>query len=241
MLITSLTRSFFIKSVAFLLVMAGAGLISIAHAQSSVTLYGVVDLGFSYQRIKAGQDPETFDFPNKIYSQFGMASGQEASSRWGLKGVEDIGNGLRANFVFESGFDATVGTYSGFTRQSTLGLSQRDLGSVDLGRRLSPGSIAFVGIDPFNTNFGQASLDSSMGAVNIRFSNMMAFTTDFLGDLKLMAGYSFDTGLKAVNSPVQPGAFGSSNKFRALSWAARYASGPVLVAGLFDTYNSPSG
>ena len=241
MLGTSNTRSFFNKSVSFLVAMAGAGLISVAHAQSSVTLYGVVDLGFAYQRVKAGRSPDTFVFPNQIYSQFGMAYGQEASSRWGLKGVEDIGNGLRANFVYESGVDATVGTYSGFTRQSTLGLSQRDLGSVDLGRRLSPGSIAFVGIDPFNTNFGQASLDSSMGAANIRFSNMMAFTTDFLGDLKLMAGYSFDTGLKAINSPVKPGAFGTSNKFRATSLAARYASGPVLVAGLFDTYYSPSG
>ena len=94
MLGTSNTRSFFNKSVSFLVAMAGAGLISVAHAQSSVTLYGVVDLGFAYQRVKAGRSPDTFVFPNQIYSQFGMASGQEASSRWGLKGVEDIGNGL---------------------------------------------------------------------------------------------------------------------------------------------------
>lgn len=234
-------RSINTAKVSLACLIAATGLTGVAHAQSSVTLYGVIDLGFSYQRIKAGQSPETFDFPNKIYSQFGMASGQEASSRWGLKGVEDLGNGLRAIFVFENGIDATDGSTSKLARQSTLGLSQKGLGAVDLGRRLSPGSIAFVGIDPFATNFGQASLDSSMGATNIRFSNMTAITTDNLGGLKLMAGYSFDTNLKAINSPVKAGSFGTTNKFRALSLAARYQAGPVLVAGLFDTYFSPSG
>lgn len=221
--------------------LSGAGLFNNAHAQSSVSLYGVVDLGLAYQRNKAGSSPEVFNKPNTLYSQFGLASGQESSSRWGLKGVEDLGNGLKANFVYESGVDATNGATSGFTRQSTLGLTQDGIGSVDLGRRLSPGSIAFVGIDPMNYSYGQASLDSSMGAANIRISNMVALTTDDFSGFKLSAGYSFDTGLKAINSPVKPGAFGTSNKFRAVSIAARYSSGPLLVAALFDTYLSPSG
>jgi general bacterial porin, GBP family len=219
----------------------GAGTVNNAHAQSSVTLYGVVDLGLSYQRNKAGSAPEIFKNPNQIYSQFGLASGQEASSRWGLKGVEDLGNGLKANFVYESGIDATNGTASGFTRQSTLGLTQNGIGSVDLGRRLSPGSIAFVGIDPMNYSYSIASLDSSMGATNVRFSNMVVLATDDFSGFRLSAGYSFDTGLKAINSPVKPGAFGTSNKFRAVSVAARYSSGPLLVAAMFDTYLSPSG
>lgn len=221
--------------------LSGAGLINNAHAQSSVSLYGVVDLGLAYQRNKAGSSPEVFNKPNTIYSQFGLASGQESSSRWGLKGVEDLGNGLKANFVYESGIDATNGAALGFTRQSTLGLTQDGIGSVDLGRRLSPGSIAFVGIDPMNYNYGQASLDSSMGAANIRISNMVVLATDDFSGFKLSAGYSFETGLKAINSPVKPGAFGTSNKFRAVSVAARYSSGPLLVAALFDTYLSPSG
>lgn len=219
----------------------GAGLVNNAHAQSSVSLYGVVDLGFAYQRNKTGTSQEVFKKPNTIYSQFGLASGQEAASRWGLKGVEDLGNGLKANFVYESGIDATNGTASGFTRQSTLGLTQNGIGSIDLGRRLSPGSIAFVGIDPFNTSYGLASLDSSMGATNIRYSNMVALATDDFNGFKFMAGYSSETGLKAVNSPVKPEAFGTSNKFRAVSLAARYSSGPVLLSALFDTYLSPSG
>jgi general bacterial porin, GBP family len=225
----------------FTSLISGAGVFNNAHAQSTVTLFGVVDIGFAYQRIKAGSDPSSFINPNNIYSQFGMASGQEASSRWGLKGVEDLGNGLKANFVYESPVDVTNGLSSGFTRQSTLGLSQSGVGSVDLGRRLSPGSYAFVGIDPFNTNFSLASLDSSMGATNIRFSNMIALTTASFGGLSFLAGYSTDTGLRAINSPVKAGTFGTSNKFRALSLGARYSSGPVLIGALFDTYFTPSG
>ncbi len=205
-----------------------------------MTLYGVVDLGFAYQRNKAGTSPGVFTHPNTIYSQFGLVSGQEAASRWGLKGVEDLGRGLKAVFVLESGIDATNGSSGGFTRQSTLGLVQNGVGSMDLGRRLSPGSIAFVGIDPFNTNFSQASLDSSMGATNIRYSNMLALATEDFNGFQFMAGYSFETGLKAVDSPVQAGVFGTSNKFRAVSIAVRYSSGPVLLSVMFDTYLSPS-
>jgi len=111
---------------------------------------------------------------------------------------------------------------------------------MDVGRRLSPGSIAIVGIDPFNTNFSQASLDSSMGATNIRYSNMLALATEDFNGFQFMAGYSFETGLKAADSPVQAGAFGTSNKFRAVSITVRYSSGPVLQTAMFDTYLSPS-
>lgn len=211
------------------------------RAESSVTLYGQADLGFAYQHIKAGSDASVFNSPNTTFSQFAMASGQESSSRWGLKGVEDLGDGWKARFVYESAINATDGSSSGFTRQATLGLSQDGLGSVDLGRRLTPGTYAFAGIDPFNVNYGQASLDSSMGATNIRYSNMIAFTTKSFSGLSLLGGYSTDTALKAVNSPVAPGKFGTTNKFRALSLGARFKSGPLLIGALFDTYFTPSG
>lgn len=212
-----------------------------SHAESSVTLYGQVDLGFAYQSVRAGNDANVFINPGTTFSQFAMASGQESSSRWGLKGVEDLGNGASVRFVLESAVNATDGSSSGFSRQSTLGLSKKGIGSIDLGRRLSPGTYAFAGIDPFNVNYGQASLDSSMGATNIRYSNMIAFTTESISGLSLLGGYSTDTGLKSINSPVKAQAFGTSNKFRALSLGARYKSGPLVIGALFDTYFTPSG
>lgn len=230
-----------------LIVLALAGTSSLAKAQSSqssqssVTIFGLVDMGIAYQSRKAGSDPNVFTNPAKTYNQFGLASGQAGSSRWGLKGTEDLGNGLQANFVYESGVNVATGASSGFLRQSTLGLSSAALGSIDLGRRLSPGSYAFAGIDPFDYNYDQAALSSSMGASNIRFSNMIAFTTAPFGGLSLLGGYSFDTGLGAIRSPEKAGAFGTTNKFRALSIGARFANGPVLISGLYDMYFTPSG
>lgn len=214
---------------------------SMASAQSSVTLYGLVDIGIAYQSRKAGTDSNVFKNPSKTYNQLGLASGQAASSRWGLKGTEDLGNGLKANFVYESGVNVATGASTGFTRQATLGLSSASLGSIDLGRRLTPGTYAFAGIDPFDYNYDQAALNSSMGATNIRFSNMIAVTTASFGGFSLLGGYSFDTGLGAINSPEKPGTFGTSNKFRALSLGARFASGPVLVGAMYDMYFTPSG
>jgi len=229
------------KSIKLLtLSVALASTAALAQAQDSVTLYGVVDIGLAYQTRTAGTSSSQFAEPGQSKSQLGLASGQQSSSRWGLKGVEDLGNGYKANFVYESGVNVTDGSSKGFTRQATLGLVSDSLGSMDLGRRLSPGSNAFKGIDPFDVSFNQASMDSSLGATNIRFSNMIAITTASFSGFSFLAGYSFDTGLKSLNSPTKPG-FETSQKNRALSLAARFANGPVLLAAMFDTYFSPSG
>jgi len=205
-----------------------AGFAGAASAQSSVTLYGVVDLGYSYQTIKS---------PIEKRSQFAMASGQQSSSRWGLKGVEDLGNGLKANFVYESGIAANTGTSTDFTRQSTLGLTSTSWGSIDLGRRSSPGTWAFSGIDPFSASFGSSALDASMGAQFIRLSNMVMYTTPNMSGFGAAVGYSNDTGLGSRgNSASTAPTFSTSNKMRAVSVGLRYANGPLLVSGMYDTY-----
>jgi len=151
-----------------------AGFAGAASAQSSVTLYGVVDVGVLSQTLKTGNnDP----LGNRTSNQTGMASGQQSGSRWGLKGVEDLGNGLSANFVYESAVSTNDGTSSNFTRQSTLGLVSKSWGALDLGRRTSPGTVAFAGIDPFGNGYGTASLDSSMGMSFARYSNMLMYST----------------------------------------------------------------
>ena len=214
--------------------------IAASQTNANVTLYGLVDLGLAYQSVTAGDSPTEFRNPGRRASQLALASGQQSSSRWGLKGTEDLGDGLSASFVLESGFNAADGTGSGFSRQTTIGLSQKNVGAIELGRQLSPGSYAFKGIDPFDTSFGQASMDSSLGATNVRLSNMVFVSSTELSGLRFMAAWSFETGLKSLNSPNKPG-FETSQKDRAVSLAARYASGPVLLAAMFDTYYSPSG
>jgi len=223
-----------------------AGFAGAASAQSSVTLYGVVDIGVLSQTIKTGDnDPGG----NETSNQTGMASGQQAGSRWGLKGVEDLGNGLSANFVYESSVTANTGASSGFTRQSTLGLASKSWGSFDLGRRTTPGTVAFSGIDPFGSGFGTAALDSSMGMVFSRNSNMLMYTSPNFNGFSGAIGYSFDFGGTTYNAPTSAtysnttdliAKYGSTTKARALGLGLRYAKGPLLIAGTYDTFIAPA-
>jgi len=217
------------------------GWVGQTHAQSSITLYGLVDIGYAYQIRHAGSDPATFPSPGRTSSEFGMASGQQSGSRWGIKGTEDLGSGLKVNFVYESAVTVNTGQSTGFTRQSTLGVVDDALGAVDMGRRVSPGTQAFAGIDPFDFSFGQSSLTSSMGSTFIRLSNMVAYTSPTFAGFNVYAGWSFDTGLRQVNSPESAAAFGTSNKFRALSVGTRYAIERLLLSAMYDAYYSPAG
>lgn len=70
---------------------------------ADVTLYGLVDYGFNYQH-------RDIDMPNvDAKDSFEMRSGMNSGSRFGLKGTEDLGNGLKVGFVLENGFDADTG------------------------------------------------------------------------------------------------------------------------------------
>jgi predicted porin len=107
----------------------------VAQAESSVTLYGVIDTGIGYNKIEGdGYDG----------SKLGMINGIQAGSRWGVRGSEDLGDGLRAVFKLESGFDSANGQrgQSGrlFGRQATIGLANDAWGTLDFGRQATIGS-----------------------------------------------------------------------------------------------------
>ncbi|CAB3671572.1 Outer membrane porin protein [Paraburkholderia sediminicola] len=111
-------------SVAFLTLSA---LGSAAYAQSSVTLYGIVDTGFLIN--------------NNVKGLHQYAFSQATSSRWGMKGTEDLGGGLSAIFTLESGFTSGTGTLSQggllFGRKAFVGLSSKTWGTVTAGRQYS--------------------------------------------------------------------------------------------------------
>jgi len=71
-----------------------------AHAQSSLTLYGILDVFGGYQSAKTG---------GKNTSLYVLGNNGELTSRWGLRGTEDLGGGYRTTFALESGFDPGTG------------------------------------------------------------------------------------------------------------------------------------
>jgi GBP family porin len=216
------------------------GIASAVSAQSSVTLYGVVDMGILSQTITSGDnDP----LGNQTSNQIGLASGQQSGSRWGLKGVEDLGDGFSANFVFESSVSVNTGESSGFTRQSTLGLTSELWGKLDLGRRTTPGTVAFDGIDPFTNSFGTASLNNSMGATFSRLSNMVMYTSPLMNGFMASVGYSFDAEAKSITgAPVSSRyaykyeQWGSTTKTRSFNLGLRYANGSFILGAVYAQY-----
>ena len=85
---------------------------------ADVTLYGVVDLGLKYTN--SDSDISGQDDVNTLE----MATGMQSGSRFGLKGVEDLGNGMKVGFVLENGFDGDTGDINNggrmFGRESQL-------------------------------------------------------------------------------------------------------------------------
>ena len=101
---------------------------------ADVTLYGRIDGGFQYNQ-------ESIDLNGKEVvddSSFKMGSGQSTGSRFGVKGTEEISEGLKVGFVLEHGFNFDNGGYGDddrmFNREATLQLISDNYGTLALGR-----------------------------------------------------------------------------------------------------------
>lgn len=161
-----------------------------AFAQSSVTIYGIADVGF--QSLDLGQGRMSR-----------IQSGQEAGSRLGFKGTEDLGGGLKANFVLEQGIllDTGASDQGGrtFGRTSYVGLSG-DFGFVNLGRDKTTTLKFFDNYDPFvsaliNNGTGTRANYFVAGTTaqdtGGRVSNAVFYGTPNLSGFTALASYGF--------------------------------------------------
>lgn len=197
-----------------------------AHAQSSVTLYGVVDAGLGYtsgQRVvvtpgKAGR-PTVYQ--NKPF--YGFASGTWSGPRWGLKGTEDLGGGLSAIFQIESGFNIGTGQgWSGdrlFGRQAYMGLSSKQYGTLTLGRQYDPivMYVASIGPGSFTTGVTAHPGDLDNEDNQSRVNNTILYRTPTWNGMQFGAMYGFGN---------QAGSVKSRNMW---SVGGNYAYGPFAV------------
>jgi predicted porin len=116
-----------------------------AHADSEVTLYGIIDAGFGYSNNAAvTQTAAAAGRPAKLSNASAVTfnSGTWTGSRWGLKGSEDLGGGTKAIWRLENGFNVGTGA-SGqggaeFGRHAYVGLTDKRLGTLTLGRQYDP-------------------------------------------------------------------------------------------------------
>jgi predicted porin len=223
-----------------------------AAQQNSVTLYGIIDLGLEYDHVR--QYAFSGGLPQGDLNQtfFGMSNGVQSGSRFGLRGNEDLGSGFGVNFVLEHGLNPAQGTGAPgglfFGRQSTAGITLRQVGRIDFGRQINLASNYFLSIDPFQEGFGQANIGSSFGSTNTsRYSNMLLLQAMPVKGLTVGAGYSFATGLSAIyagdtgcvsnqSCPASSSGYNfiSSQNMRALTLGVQYSNGPLDLAAGFD-------
>lgn len=169
-----------------------------AHAQTSVTLYGVIDGSIEYvNRVAtAPANPVTSGTTSApVGPRLDMPRGGGLSaSRWGLRGTEELGGGWQALFTLESGFDWDTGNLTTaplFNRMSIVGLSSRDYGKFTFGRQYSSMMDGLINFSPLRF---AATYEPGVWwlGVNYRQSNMAKYTGQF-GPLQATAHYSFGT------------------------------------------------
>lgn len=217
------------------------GMIAVAQAQSSVTIYGILDVGYIGKNLKG--DPETAT--NTLNSnQFGSSA--EQSSRLGFRGVEDLGGGTSAFFTIETGLTPTSSTLSSFNnRQSFVGLAQKGLGNVAVGTQYGPIHKAVAATDPgqqnntigsviyptAGTDGGQSVADA---AYTIRFNNSLTATTENFKGFTANAIYS----LNNQDSTKTGATTGGQNDATAYGIGADYTMGNLYATVAYQSVKS---
>jgi predicted porin len=193
--------------------MAGA-----VHAQSSVTLYGLVDMYVSQSSQKSTSAAGTTSIKRS-----GLESGGLSGSRWGVRGAEDLGGGLKATFQLESGIAADTGVSTGFNRTSKVGLAG-GFGSIEMGRQYTRVFNLMDTYDAQGTSMFSATNAYFVGMGDlVRWNNSLVYTAPAMGGFNLSAQYAFGENAAAGVSAGH-----------ALGLAAGYEAGPVSVQGAYQ-------
>lgn len=215
---------------------------------ADVTLYGVVDAGLVYTHLD--QDVQGVDATDK----FEMKSGNQAGSRWGLKGVEDLGNGVQVGFILESGFKVDDGSFRTantlFDREASL-FVQGGFGKVAFGKLGSivqgTSSWGKVGsVSAFGTSFGDyAAQAGAIFATSTVYDNMIAYSTPSFGGVTVYAQYSMGKSQSqswdADNKKWKPTMVeNESSTDRYYAIGAEYANGPAKLFFAVDSTNYAS-
>jgi len=193
-----------------------------ALAQSSVTLYGIIDEGFDYTNNVGG---------SKVYE---LQSGYIQGSRWGMKGTEDLGGGLKTVFQIESGFNVNNGNLGqgglAFGRQAYVGLDDEKLGTITLGRQYDS-VVDYLAQTTANGNWGgylfSHPYDNDNTDNTFRVNNTVKYTSPSYSGLQFGGTYSFSNNTNFTDN-------------RQYSAGLQYATGGLLFAVAYLQANNPS-
>jgi predicted porin len=213
---------------------------TLAHAQSSVTLYGWLDEGVSYaNHVTTSAGPRS-----KVF----YGSGVNGGDRWGLRGQEDLGGGLKAVFTLENGFNASNGALGQggdlFGRQAFVGLSKDGIGAVTFGRQYVL-SQTFVG-NEFSAggqtalgNYGFHPNDLDM-FTSSRVNNAVKLSSADFAGFRFGAMYAFSNQAGAFQGSVPTTTPANAGASSAYSLGSHYANGPFAIGVAYTSINFPT-
>ena len=192
-----------------------------AFAQTSVTLYGVLDEGINYTN-NVGR--------GHVYE---LASGYAQGSRWGLKGAEELGGGLKAIFELENGFDVSSGRLNQggrmFGRQAFVGLSSEPYGTLTFGRQYDS-VVDYLAQTTANGNWAGSLFshpyDNDNTDNSFRLDNSVKYTSPSISGFQFGGVYSFSNDTGFANN-------------RAYSFGGQYTYGGLLVAAAYLEADNP--
>jgi len=185
-----------------------SALSSAAFDQSSVTLYGALDASIAYGKNAVGKKSATYVNDSAIQS-----------SLWGLKGTEDLGGGLKANFNLQGDVAMDTGAANAefFRREANVSLSNADMGELRVGRTLSPTYVNSQGgvILPGNSIGVSAAVGLGYGA-DIFTRNAVTYYSPVMSGVKATVQYAF--GERAGTT---------GNSARKTATSVTYTDGPL--------------
>jgi predicted porin len=186
-----------------------------ANAQSSVSIYGVADAAIAIENTGAPAGAR----------RVAVNSGNQSSSRLGFRGVEDLGDGLRAVFNVEAGLNLDSGATDAafFGRRSIVGL-EGGFGALTLGREYTPIAAVAAATDIFGQGFFGSNLSAfAANGLSRRLSNSVNYKTPSFGGLRGSLVYSL--GEQAAAQRLG----------NVLGGAVEYTSGAMYLGGGYHT------
>ena len=217
-----------------LIAVAVLGATAFSVQAADVTMYGKVDLGLQYKTSEVTVGDKTMVDEDT----FSMENGRNSASRFGIKGSEDLGNGMKVSFQLENGFKADSGEFKTegklFDRQATVAVSS-DFGTLTMGRVGGVGSGA--GFD-LVYGYGDA-FDGGSGDVlgllqSARYDNMVTYQTPKFAGLQATVQYSFNESSTNTNRE------GSSavNRYASTALTGNFGALNTVLAYEFQNYQS---
>ena len=193
-----------------------------AFAQNSVTLYGLIDEGIDYTNNVGGKHA------------YELQSGYAQGSRWGLKGTEALGDGVKVIFQLESGFNVNNGALAQggleFGRQAYVGLASNTYGTFTLGRQYDS-VVDYLAQTTANGNWGGYLLshpyDNDNTDNTFRVNNTLKYASPAFAGVQFGGTYSFSNDVNFANN-------------RQYSLGAQYANGGLLIAAAYLQADNPS-